>query len=74
MLNTDLSGSARVAERIREEFAQKIFDSPAGAFSSSISIGLVAFRDTETVHELITRADQALYRAKTEGRNRTVVG
>jgi diguanylate cyclase len=39
----------------------------------SFSAGLATWDHTETSDELIARADQALYQAKNEGRNRTTV-
>lgn len=42
--------------------------------SVTVSIGISSFpEDAQNVDELIERADKALYRAKTTGRNRTVV-
>jgi len=40
-------------------------------YGITISIGIAAFGPgEETIDATLTRADQALYRAKTEGRNR----
>lgn len=38
----------------------------------TVSIGVAQFRRGEALEEFITRADQALYRAKKDGRNRVV--
>jgi diguanylate cyclase (GGDEF)-like protein len=62
-----------VAERIRESFAQQAFTPRSGeVVTSSVSIGLAEFRGGETVEDLISRADEALYRAKRAGKNRVV--
>jgi diguanylate cyclase (GGDEF)-like protein len=42
--------------------------------SISISIGIAEFTGLDTLDRCISRADKALYRAKTEGRNRVCVG
>jgi len=39
----------------------------------TISIGVAVLNDTDTIETLLQRADSALYRAKEEGRNRTVM-
>ncbi|MFH1135086.1 MAG: PAS domain S-box protein [Pseudomonadota bacterium] len=61
-----------VLERIRKKLEQTPFTSPDGAsFSVTASFGLAQFRprdDNETT--LLDRADEALYRAKKNGRNR----
>jgi diguanylate cyclase (GGDEF)-like protein len=40
----------------------------------TISIGLSCYRSPETIDEFIQRCDKALYRAKSRGRNRTIIG
>jgi len=39
-------------------------------FSINISFGVVQYESGETQEEVISRVDQALYRAKREGKNR----
>ncbi len=56
--------AAVVAERMRVAIAE-------GAMT--ISIGIAEFRDGDTLDGLIHRADEALYRAKNEGRNRFAI-
>jgi two-component system cell cycle response regulator len=64
-----------VAERIRRKVASEPFriEQGAKALDVTISIGLSALMATEdSGATLLKRADQALYRAKRDGRNRVV--
>jgi diguanylate cyclase (GGDEF)-like protein len=64
---TDIEAACRVAERMRESVA--VHDFPqVGPVTGSF--GVTAFRPGETEDALVKRADQALYRAKQDGRNR----
>ena len=40
----------------------------------TVSIGVAEFTGLDTLDRCINRADKALYRAKTDGRNRVYVG
>jgi diguanylate cyclase (GGDEF)-like protein len=69
--NTDVLGALTVAERLRNRISTMSIECEGRRFSITISIGVAAFGpDEETIDSTLTRADQALYRAKTEGRNR----
>lgn len=75
--NTDKRGALRVAERIRSrvENAAIPAESPNGASVVTISIGVFAGipKASAAPEDLIRSADEALYRAKTGGRNRVSV-
>jgi len=60
-------------EQIRERFSQIRFDAGEGGFHSTLSCGVASFRDFPDSGRLCQAADQALYRAKHEGRNRVAV-
>ena len=64
-----------LAERIRSELEQSIFDGgPVGPLNATVSIGVAIFPDDGKTPEMLMReADLALYQAKREGRNRVVV-
>ncbi len=75
MPETDMAVAATVAERLRRKIATEPFPIEQGAQSINvtISIGIAAQEGTQdTVAQLLKRADQALYRAKRNGRNRVV--
>lgn len=72
---TPLPVATMVAERLRAVIAEKpiAVAGIATELSVTISIGVAATRDTsETMASLLQRADEALYAAKAEGRNRVV--
>ncbi|MBV8754154.1 MAG: PleD family two-component system response regulator [Hyphomicrobiales bacterium] len=75
MPETDMAVAAIVAERIRRRIAGEPFSirSSAAALDVTISIGLAALSGmSDTAKAILKRADQALYRAKRDGRNRVV--
>lgn len=68
--NTDLESAVGVAERIRRDIeGLKI----QGVGRVTVSIGVASFRKGESVENLITRADDAMYEAKASGKNRVMV-
>jgi diguanylate cyclase (GGDEF)-like protein len=64
---TGLEGAAICAERVREAVGLHLVDEK---FRVTVSAGVAEYRHGETIPELLTRADQALYAAKRGGRNR----
>lgn len=75
MPDTDLSFAQMVAERLRVYVADKPFEleSAPKKLSLTISIGVACSEGrADGSAEIMRRADQALYRAKRDGRNRVV--
>jgi two-component system cell cycle response regulator len=73
---TSGAGAEAFAERLRELIEGQAFVASRGrAIRLTTSIGVSSFPDfgVESVEDLLTKADQALYRAKSEGRNRVRV-
>jgi diguanylate cyclase (GGDEF)-like protein len=69
--NTDEWGAIMVAERVRASLADTPPDTAAGKVSLTASIGVTALRRSDRNPDAaLARADNALYRAKDEGRNR----
>jgi len=68
---TDVRGALAEAERIRASTEAFLFLTETDQIRRTVSIGVAGF-DTrrQTVEELLARADQAMYRAKSLGRNR----
>jgi diguanylate cyclase len=60
-------------ERLRAAFAERDWSGIAGDLHVTVSAGVAGYRPGETVSQLLSRADGALYEAKRAGRNRVVV-
>lgn len=71
--NVSCEDAMPIAESIRNKFKNEEF-TPASNIKAtvSVSIGLAELRSDDTVESLFQRADDAMYKAKTTGRNRVV--
>jgi len=71
---TTAEGAGRAVAKLREHVARKtcLYEDEVINIPT-FSAGLATFRDDEDEESLIKRADQALYRAKSMGRNQTAV-
>ncbi|GJJ03188.1 hypothetical protein RugamoR64_37260 [Duganella rhizosphaerae] len=69
----DAEGAYLFAERLRTRVAAAPVAGEHGVFHFTVSVGIALFNPEDTGHEAwIERSDQALYRAKRDGRNRVV--
>ncbi len=70
---TDIAGARAVAERVRAAIEETEFDVGAEApHPVTVSIGVAALGEGQSVEALVAAADEALYEAKAAGRNRVV--
>ena len=68
--DTDLEGSRVVAERIRKSAQKRAIKAYDSTLHVTLSIGLAIYpSDGKALEELMDKADWALYRAKSQGRN-----
>jgi diguanylate cyclase (GGDEF)-like protein len=71
---TDAAGGAQLAERIRVKLASRVVLAPDGtAVGVTCSFGLASYPALEGAGALLAAADEALYRAKRNGKNRVEV-
>ncbi len=71
--DADHAGAWKVAERLRELVAELELKFGTTSVPVTISLGIAEFpKHAASLEKLVSCADQALYRAKEEGRNRTI--
>jgi diguanylate cyclase len=76
LANSSLEKAAERAEQIRvslEKAHLKRKDEDKPISTVTASFGIAVFNGTESAEELVSRADKALYQAKNNGRNQTVL-
>lgn len=69
----DEAQARQTSERLRERIAATPCPTDSGVVPITVSIGVAVAERGESFQSLIRRADRALYRAKTNGRNRVEV-
>lgn len=71
--HSSVPNATRTLERVRNQLRSMVFTSPGMTpFHVSISFGIAELKREGDSSELLDAADRMLYRAKQEGRNRTV--
>lgn len=71
---TDSIGAKNIAERLRKAIMAETFSPDNRTLKVTMSIGIATVpADARTKEELIEKADQALYHAKHNGRNQSVI-
>ncbi len=70
---TDMGGAEECVHRILKSVEKINYPDFPSSFHITISIGMTLYQAGESIDQALARADKALYRAKTEGRNRVIV-
>ncbi len=70
MPETQLKSAFIVAEKLRKAIFNLDFHYRGSQVKMSISLGIAQFSQEDTIDSVFERADKALYKAKTSGRNR----
>lgn len=70
--NTDITGATQLAERVRQGVETMRTACDGHTLGITVSIGVAILENQEQAEDLLKRADQALYHAKSEGRNRVI--
>jgi diguanylate cyclase (GGDEF)-like protein len=67
----DQKGAAQLAEKVRKLVEKHVFKFDGEEIPVTLSAGVATLaKKSEDAHELIRRADEKLYEAKSSGRNR----
>jgi polar amino acid transport system substrate-binding protein len=70
--DTSTEGAKLFAERIRENIETMQISSANKIIKVTVSIGVVSMKNEDNLHELLNKADMALYEAKSSGRNKYI--
>ena len=71
--NTDLAGAELLAERIRSTIELHTLAYDMATIKITASLGVGALRKDDTVETFIKRADDAMYKAKKNGKNQIIL-
>lgn len=73
LTDTSLAAAQQAVLRVRERVGATDFGSSAPELRITFSTGLAQLKPGESIDSVLERADQAMYRAKAEGRDRIVL-
>lgn len=72
--NTELNSAFHIAQRLRERIAETKIRLDEEDITYTISLGVTKTEDRDvSIEEIIKRSDQALYKSKSDGRNRVTI-
>ena len=69
-IDTPFEGTIALAERLKKEIEHSTFKEVAHI---TVSIGVAQYNGTESIESFVKKADDAMYQAKEEGKNKVVV-
>ncbi|HZF70662.1 sensor domain-containing diguanylate cyclase [Sulfuricurvum sp.] len=69
-IDTPYEGTIALAERLRKEIEESVFENVG---TLTISIGVSQYDGSESIESFVKKADDAMYQAKREGKNKVVV-
>jgi len=72
LVNTDIEQSKKVAERIRQGIEHFNFSDIAPGLHVTVSIGMANYKQYKSIQETLMTADNRMYKAKDQGRNKIV--
>ena len=72
MRDTGAEDGAMIIERVRQSVEARGFDTGKMQIRVTLSFGISETGEAATLEDLIDRADDRLYRAKEQGRNRVI--
>jgi diguanylate cyclase (GGDEF)-like protein len=72
LVKTDIDQAVAIAERIRQGIEQFNFNDIAPGLHVTTSIGLANYKEYKSIQETLVTADNRMYHAKDEGRNKIV--
>lgn len=72
MSNTEIKGAEECSFRIQQAIEKLKFPGFPESFGITVSTGVTIYKPVESIEQIISRADNALYRAKSAGRNQVI--
>ncbi|MCK9492259.1 MAG: sensor domain-containing diguanylate cyclase [Sulfurimonas sp.] len=72
-IDTNINDALNISQKIREAIEKDSKLKEISSYGVTASFGLTACNDTDSVDSIISRADNAMYEAKENGKNRVVL-
>jgi diguanylate cyclase (GGDEF)-like protein len=73
LMGNDIKGAQIIGEKIRKAMEDHVVRDEKNSYKVTSSFGIATYRPNDTVDSIIKRADEALYQAKEQGRNKVCV-